>query len=183
MAASEAGCDHYVRSCLLKAPCCGKFYVCRLCHDAEENHQMDRFQVKEVKCSMCNTVQKAQQTCEECSVKFGDYYCDVCHLFDKDRKQYHCQPCGICRAYRCPLCMRSAWNMEGCWEDMDKEISQTPMPSEYQDATVKIICNDCQTHCTVPFHVLGMKCSGCGSYNTAQDGGLKPRQQNQQSPQ
>ncbi|XP_038857516.1 RING finger and CHY zinc finger domain-containing protein 1-like [Salvelinus namaycush] len=241
--AAPVGCDHYVRSCFLKAPCCGKAYVCRLCHDAEEDHQMDRFLVKEVQCSVCNTVQQTQKTCQECNVTFGDYYCDICHLFDKDKKQYHCQPCGICRigprekyfhcqkcnlclasdlrgnhkcvenvsrqncpvcmedmhtsrigahvlpcghllhktcfddmvrtgAYRCPLCMHSAWNMEDYWEQMDKDMAQSPMPTEYQDATVKIICNDCQTHCTVPFHVLGMKCSGCGSYNTAQDGGL-----------
>ncbi|XP_029573442.1 RING finger and CHY zinc finger domain-containing protein 1 isoform X2 [Salmo trutta] len=227
----------------MNAPCCGKAYVCRLCHDAEEDHQMDRFLVKEVQCSVCNTVQQAQKTCQECNVTFGDYYCDICHLFDKDKKQYHCQPCGICRigprekyfhcqkcnlclasdlrgnhkcvenvsrqncpvcmedmhtsrigahvlpcghllhktcfddmvrtgAYRCPLCMHSAWNMEDSWEQMDKDMAQSPMPTEYQDAIVKIICNDCQTHCTVPFHVLGMKCSGCGSYNTAQDGGL-----------
>lgn len=36
----------------------------------------------------------------------------------------------------------------------------------------QILCNDCQNHCTAPFHVLGMKCSCCGSYNTAQDGGV-----------
>ncbi|RXN20540.1 RING finger and CHY zinc finger domain-containing 1 [Labeo rohita] len=172
MAATEVGCEHYVRSCLLKAPCCGKFYVCRLCHDAEENHQMDRFKVREVKCAACNTIQEAQQTCKECEVKFGEYYCDICHLFDKDKKQYHCQPCGICSAYRCPLCMHSAFNMTEFWEERDKEIAQSPMPTEYQDTRVKIMCNDCQAHCTVSFHVLGMKCSSCGSYNTAQDGGL-----------
>lgn len=41
--------------------------------------------------------------------------------------------------------------------------------------SLKIICNDCQAHCIVPFHVLGMKCSSCGSYNTAQEGGLIQR--------
>ncbi|XP_038129566.1 RING finger and CHY zinc finger domain-containing protein 1 [Cyprinodon tularosa] len=249
--ASPVGCKHYVRSCLLKAPCCGKLYVCRLCHDAEENHQMDRFKVREVLCSECETLQKAQKNCQQCHVQFGEYYCDICHLFDKDKKQYHCQPCGICRigprekyfhcekcnlclaqdlrgnhkcvenvsrqncpvcmedihtsrigahvlpcghllhktcfddmirtgAYRCPLCMHSAWNMEEHWELIDKEIAQTPMPTEYQGATVKVICNDCQTHCTVAFHVLGMKCAECGSYNTAQDGGLIQQQQEPQ---
>ncbi|XP_029019375.1 RING finger and CHY zinc finger domain-containing protein 1 [Betta splendens] len=241
--ASHVGCEHYVRSCLLKAPCCGKLYVCRLCHDAEENHEMDRFKVREVQCSECQTVQQAQQMCQQCHVLFGEYYCSICHLFDEDKKQYHCQPCGICRigprekyfhcekcnlclalnlkgnhkcvenvsrqncpvcmedihtsrirahilpcghllhktcfddmigrgAYRCPLCMHSAWSMEDQWEQMDIEISQSQMPAEYQGVTVKIICNDCQAHCTVPFHVLGMKCSSCGSYNTAQEGGL-----------
>uniref|UniRef100_A0AAQ4QC07 Ring finger and CHY zinc finger domain containing 1 n=1 Tax=Gasterosteus aculeatus aculeatus TaxID=481459 RepID=A0AAQ4QC07_GASAC len=235
--ASPAGCEHYERSCLLKAPCCGKLYVCRLCHDAKENHEMDRFKVTEVQCSECQTVQQAQQTCQQCHAQFGEYYCDICHLFDKDKKQYHCQPCGICRigpreeyfhcvkcnlcltealrgnhkcvenvsrqncpvcmedihtsrigahvlpcghllhkAYRCPLCMHSACEMEEYWDQIDIEISMSPMPHEYSGATVKIICNDCQTHCTVPFHVLGMKCSGCGSYNTAQDGGLIQQQ-------
>lgn len=75
--------------------------------------------------------------------------------------------------------MHSAWGMEHHWEQIDKEIAQSPMPTEYQGTTVKIICNDCQTHCTVPFHVLGMKCSGCGSYNTAQDGGLIQQQTEQ----
>ncbi|XP_043096567.1 RING finger and CHY zinc finger domain-containing protein 1 [Puntigrus tetrazona] len=183
MAATEVGCEHYVRSCLLKAPCCGKFYVCRLCHDGEENHQMDRFKVREVKCAACNNVQESQQICKECKMKFGEYYCDICHLFDKDKKQYHCQPCTIYNllsgdvqnwvsAYRCPLCMHSALNMKEWWEERDKEIAQTPMPTEYQDTTVRIICNDCQARSTVSFHVLGMKCSSCGSYNTAQDGGL-----------
>lgn len=51
---------------------------------------------------------------------------------------------GICplyvlfSAYRCPLCMHSAWNMEHNWEQMDKEITQSPMPTEYQDAIVKV---------------------------------------------
>ncbi|KAJ4919889.1 hypothetical protein JOQ06_018508 [Pogonophryne albipinna] len=86
-------------------------------------------------------------------------------------------PLSPCRAYRCPLCMHSACSMEYHWKQIDKEISLSPMPTEYQGATVKILCNDCQTHCTVPFHVLGMKCTGCGSYNTAQDGGLIQQQQ------
>lgn len=47
--------------CVLQAPCCGKLYVCRLCHDAEENHQMDRFKVKEVQCSECQTLQQVTE--------------------------------------------------------------------------------------------------------------------------
>ncbi|KAI2664992.1 RING finger and CHY zinc finger domain-containing protein 1 [Labeo rohita] len=172
MAATEVGCEHYVRSCLLKAPCCGKFYVCRLCHDAEENHQMDRF--------------KAQQTCKECEVKFGEYYCDICHLFDKDKKQYHCQPCGICRigprekyfhCTKCNLCLATDLKdnhkaelpcMYGGHPHVQNRGSCAPLRS----SATQIMCNDCQAHCTVSFHVLGMKCSSCGSYNTAQDGGL-----------
>ncbi|PNJ48763.1 RCHY1 isoform 10, partial [Pongo abelii] len=105
----QRGCEHYDRGCLLKvtpsmdssltsfrrAPCCDKLYTCRLCHDNNEDHQLDRFKVKEVQCINCEKIQHAQQTCEECSTLFGEYYCDICHLFDKDKKQYHCENCGI----------------------------------------------------------------------------------------
>ena len=36
-------------------------------------------------------------------------------------------------------------------------FAQTPMPEELQNKTVTILCNDCQTKGTVPFHVLGFK--------------------------
>uniref|UniRef100_A0A672K309 Ring finger and CHY zinc finger domain containing 1 n=1 Tax=Sinocyclocheilus grahami TaxID=75366 RepID=A0A672K309_SINGR len=144
---------------------------------------------------------------------------DICHLFDKDKKQYHCQPCGICRigpkekyfhCTKCNLCLAtdlkdnhkcvenvSRQNCPVCMEDIHTSrieahvlpcghlLHNTPLVEPYffpmtVDYTLcmyvflcsQIICNDCQAHCTVSFHVLGMKCSSCGSYNTAQDGGL-----------
>ncbi|XP_075421496.1 RING finger and CHY zinc finger domain-containing protein 1 isoform X4 [Ascaphus truei] len=108
------GCEHYTRGCLLRAPCCGKFYTCRLCHDGKETHVMDRFKVTQVQCVSCKCIQKAQQTCESCSNVFGEYYCNVCHLYDKEKKQYHCEGCGICRigpkeefvhCTKCNLCL------------------------------------------------------------------------------
>jgi hypothetical protein len=36
------GCSHYPRGCKVRAPCCGKFFVCRLCHDENEKHKIDR---------------------------------------------------------------------------------------------------------------------------------------------
>ncbi|XP_009886493.1 PREDICTED: RING finger and CHY zinc finger domain-containing protein 1 [Charadrius vociferus] len=182
----------------------------------------------------------AQQRCEGCDNLFGEYYCDICHLFDRDKKQYHCGECGICRigpkedffhcskcnlclslslrgkhkcienvsrqdcpicledihtsrvgahvlpcghllhrtcyedmlkeGYRCPLCMHSALDMTRYWRQLDDEVAQTPMPTEYQNMMVEILCNDCNARSTVPFHLLGMKCKNCESYNTAQDG-------------
>lgn len=84
---SEQGCEHYRRGCRLRvgerdaavpwqgwrpirgapvhalsfrsqAPCCGKLYPCRLCHDGAEEHQLDRFRVSEVQCSRCRLLQK-----------------------------------------------------------------------------------------------------------------------------
>ncbi|KAG8593289.1 hypothetical protein GDO81_000784 [Engystomops pustulosus] len=109
-----AGCEHYTRGCELRAPCCGKFYICRLCHDNKETHKMDRFKVTQVQCLKCKHIQKAQQNCENCDNIFGDYYCNICHLYDKDKKQYHCDGCGICRigpkeqfehCTKCNLCL------------------------------------------------------------------------------
>ncbi|KAJ6660497.1 hypothetical protein lerEdw1_017494 [Lerista edwardsae] len=191
------GCEHYCRGCLLKAPCCSKFYVCRLCHDSNEDHQMDRFKVQEVQCAKCEKVQQAQQNCENCNSVFGEYYCSICHLFDKDKKQYHCEKCGICsvlkmsqdkivpyvwrtcyedmlkEGYRCPLCMHSALDMTPYWRQLDDEVAQTPMPAEYQNMTVEILCSDCTSRSRVQFHILGMKCRNCDSYNTTQDGGCR----------
>jgi RING finger/CHY zinc finger protein 1 len=46
-------------------------------------------------------------------------------------------------------------------KELDNEIENTPMPEEYRDKKVKILCNDCQQKCEVQFHVLGAKCSDC----------------------
>lgn len=37
----------------------------------------------------------------------------------------------------------------------------------------QILCNDCNGRSTVQFHILGMKCKICDSYNTAQAGGRR----------
>ncbi|NXJ01402.1 ZN363 protein, partial [Psophia crepitans] len=188
----------------------------------------------------CPARRQAQQHCEGCHSLFGEYYCGICHLFDRDKKQYHCAECGICRigpkedffhcskcnlclslslrgkhkcienvsrqdcpicledihtsrvgahvlpcghllhrtcyedmlkeGYRCPLCMHSALDMTRYWRQLDDEVAQTPMPTEYQNMMVEILCNDCNARSTVQFHLLGMKCNNCESYNTAQDG-------------
>lgn len=34
--------------------------------------------------------------------------------------------------------MHSVWNMQEQWELIDKEIAESPMPPEYQGATVKV---------------------------------------------
>lgn len=42
-----------------QAPCCGTFYPCRFCHDAKENHEINRYEINSVKCKICGTTQKA----------------------------------------------------------------------------------------------------------------------------
>ncbi len=94
------GCKHYRRGAMLIAPCCDQAFVCRLCHDENSDHQIDRFAVKEMTCMHCKTRQPVGQRCRnaECGELLGDYYCDICHLFSSDGKDiFHCKDCGLCR--------------------------------------------------------------------------------------
>lgn len=111
--------------------------------------------------------------------------CPIClEDIHTSRVVAHVLPCGhllhrtcyeemLKEGYRCPLCMHSALDMTRYWRQLDDEVAQTPMPSEYQNMTVDILCNDCNGRSTVQFHILGMKCNICESYNTAQAGGCR----------
>lgn len=51
---------------------------------------------------------------------------------------------------------------------IDQEVRNTPMPEDYRDLKVHILCNECQAKEQVPFHIFGLKCPKCGTYNTKQ---------------
>ena len=93
------GCKHYARKAMLVAPCCGREVVCRLCHDDELDHKMDRYQVKEMKCMECGLRQPVGQICSGCNAEVAKYYCGICHLLDDDTNKeiYHCPFCNFCR--------------------------------------------------------------------------------------
>ncbi|GER26967.1 CHY-type/CTCHY-type/RING-type Zinc finger protein, partial [Striga asiatica] len=54
--------------------------------------------------------------------------------------------------YCCPICSKSIMDMTGTWKRIDEEVW--------------ILCNDCNDTTKVYFHIVGQKCSHCGSYNT-----------------
>eukprot|EP00698_Gefionella_okellyi_P005664 TRINITY_DN15133_c0_g1_i1.p1 TRINITY_DN15133_c0_g1~~TRINITY_DN15133_c0_g1_i1.p1 ORF type:complete len:327 (+),score=36.40 TRINITY_DN15133_c0_g1_i1:113-1093(+) len=95
------GCSHYQRGCKLRAACCGRFYTCRLCHDAGEDHTIDRYATREMLCMHCDTIQPVAQMCVNpaCQKKLAAYYCDVCKFWDDDDTKdiYHCPHCNLCR--------------------------------------------------------------------------------------
>jgi RING finger/CHY zinc finger protein 1 len=69
-------------------------------------------------------------------------------------------------SFKCPMCSKAMvditpWNMA-----MEAEILSTPMPDEYKEIMVDILCNECEHKSAVPFHLVGHKCPECGSYNT-----------------
>ncbi|GAB0493316.1 hypothetical protein MMPV_004596 [Pyropia vietnamensis] len=98
------GCSHYLRAAKLRAKCCDRIYPCRLCHDAECGHTMDRSRTEEMLCTYCGTVQPVAGKCavDTCGRLLARYYCSVCKYFDDDtsRSIYHCHSCNVCRVGR-----------------------------------------------------------------------------------
>lgn len=93
------GCEHYKRNVKIQCITCNKWYTCRLCHDAVEDHVLPRRETKNMLCMICGTAQRAAEICTHCTGRAANYYCDVCHLWEDDpnRSIYHCNDCGICR--------------------------------------------------------------------------------------
>ncbi|OAQ97423.1 hypothetical protein LLEC1_05905 [Akanthomyces lecanii] len=93
------GCAHYERNVKLQCSTCNKWYTCRFCHDAEEDHSLVRNQTKHMLCMLCGTPQKASEACVNCGETTAQYYCNICKLWEnrKSKPIYHCDDCGICR--------------------------------------------------------------------------------------
>ncbi|KAG4186916.1 hypothetical protein ERO13_A08G072900v2 [Gossypium hirsutum] len=126
------------------------------------------------KCGSCYMVDlRDNHFCVENSMKS---YCPICfeYLFDSV-KSTRIMKCGhtmhmecfsqMAKQNQCPICCKAVLDMSAFWEDLDMDIDATRMPAEYQ-FEVSILCNDCNSTSTVQFHVLGLKCRKCNSYNT-----------------
>ncbi|KAM9959296.1 hypothetical protein ACTFIR_000368 [Dictyostelium discoideum] len=128
------GCKHYARNCKIKAACCGRIYVCRLCHADDPvnfKHEINRHATKEVLCMFCQTLQPVSKQCinNDCNKEFARYFCDVCKFYDDSptKKIYHCDKCGICRVGsrddyihcdKCNGCLsKSGFNSHKCIEN------------------------------------------------------------------
>lgn len=93
------GCVHYRRNVKVQCFQCQHWYTCRHCHDAVEDHHLNRKRTENMLCMACGTPQKAADRCSNCQLESACYYCDVCKLWDNNSKKkiYHCPDCGICR--------------------------------------------------------------------------------------
>ncbi|GAB0145095.1 hypothetical protein EsHS_00005538 [Epichloe bromicola] len=93
------GCQHYERNVKLQCFTCKKWYTCRFCHDAKEDHSLIRRETRNMLCMLCRTPQKASDMCISCGEISAHYYCNICKLWEnrKSKPIYHCNDCGICR--------------------------------------------------------------------------------------
>jgi hypothetical protein len=83
---------------------------------------------------------------------------------------HHCYTSLMLSTYQCPICKRSAVNMETQWRKLEEEIRHQPMPQEWAGVRVEVRCNDCAGKTIVPYHWLGCKCGRCDSFNTVEAG-------------
>ncbi|KAF7265374.1 ring finger and CHY zinc finger domain containing 1 [Rhynchophorus ferrugineus] len=129
------------------------------------------------KCNMCLPVQLKNG--HKCVENVSRANCPVClEDIHTSRIPCHIPMCGhllhrtcfeqLLQAghYACPICQTSLMDMTQLWKYLDQQVDNTPMPPEYKDYIVHILCKDCHKECTVQFHVVGFKCGHCGSYNT-----------------
>mmetsp|Transcript_21609 Transcript_21609/g.30268 ORF Transcript_21609/g.30268 Transcript_21609/m.30268 type:complete len:362 (+) Transcript_21609:251-1336(+) len=74
--------------------------------------------------------------------------------------------------YRCPICKKTVLcqeTMAEAWEERANDIERQPMPPDLA-RKVDIMCNDCGLKSTkLDFHFLGVRCPGCGSFNTVHE--------------
>ncbi|KAK0740993.1 zinc-ribbon-domain-containing protein, partial [Schizothecium vesticola] len=109
------GCEHYRRNVKMQCATCERWYTCRFCHDAHEDHVLPRTETKHMLCMLCGCPQKASDTCVGCGHSAANYFCGVCKLWNDDPNKsiYHCSDCGLCRVgqglgrdfFHCKKCM------------------------------------------------------------------------------
>ena len=134
-------------------------------------------------CNMCIPVTATDHTCRSavtgnCPVCMEDMWSSRETCFMMRCKHYIHTDCFNALSkttVKCPLCSESFVEKEGLVgmnASIDAEIALTPMPEEYANVMVKVLCNDCHEESTVKFHIFGHKCASekdgvvCGSYNT-----------------
>ena len=98
------GCAHYMCGCYIRAACCGHVYPCRLCHDAAEDHEIDRFATRQIVCAACHRLQPLSNHCTSPACRdapdFGTvHYCEPCRIWSSDpaKPMFHCDRCRLCR--------------------------------------------------------------------------------------
>lgn len=180
-----------------------RIYHCDDCGICRLGEGLGKDYVHCKKCNVCISIATAgAHTCVE---RATEGPCPLCldEMF-ASRAKVVSMPCGhymhgecykdlMAVTYKCPVCSKSAVNMELQWRKLDHEIAAQPMPEDDEELegllpqlvpqdgaeingngrtrrprNVWIGCNDCGSRCWTAFHWLGLKCHNCDSYNTVQ---------------
>lgn len=180
------------------------YYFCSKCVLYDNDHTKDIYHCD--KCGICRLglgIGKDYFHCDECNICLSidlrekhkclnnTTHCDcpICneYLFTSVNKvvfmkcghsiHQHCYDEMVKHSYKCPICKKTIVNVETQFRLLDQEISQLPLPAPYNSWRCIISCNDCKGKSNAPYHVLGLKCKYCKSYNTNQLKLIKPEEE------
>ena len=76
--------------------------------------------------------------------------------------------CASNGIFRCPLCQKSLSKPSRASNQFVRDaIATLPMPQEYENKRVDVLCNDFLETSDVAFHFYGHECAECNSFNTS----------------
>lgn len=156
---------------------CDKCNICRMCsvgHTRDDYYHCD-------KCGGC--INKSIKDTHKCiSEAFNNDCCICLESIFLSRESAIILPCGHIihsdcymsslrqNRFSCPLCRKTMLTGD-MLERVTAEYDMLISTLEYtQNIKVQIICNDCGVKGGVRFHPIGLKCGGCGGYNTSTTG-------------
>ncbi|ODV81740.1 uncharacterized protein CANTADRAFT_24568 [Suhomyces tanzawaensis NRRL Y-17324] len=164
---------------------CDKCGICRLGLGLDK----DYFHCDE--CNNCLSIDLREN--HKCLTNTTHCDCPICneYLFTSVHKvvfmkcghsiHQHCYDELIKHSYKCPLCKKTVVNAETQFRILDQEILQSPLPAPYSNWRCIVGCNDCKGKSNVGYHVLGLKCKYCKSYNTNQLRLIKPEEEDDEN--
>lgn len=139
-------------------------------------------------CQACLSIEL--QGSHKCIERATMSSCPICgdYMFTSVKPVVYMSPCGhaihqhcfdeyTAHSYKCPTCQVSVLNMEAQFRVLDKEIEEQPLPQPYCNWICFVSCNDCKARSTCRYHILGLRCGNCYSYNTTQLKLVKPEEE------
>ncbi|KAK8218420.1 hypothetical protein IWZ01DRAFT_538035 [Phyllosticta capitalensis] len=132
---------------------CKRCNVCISIKYAEDHRCIER--ATDADCPICKDYMFTSST-DVVSMKCG-------HYMHRD-----CYDAYMQIDYKCPMCKKSAVNMELQWRKLKDAVISQPMPAQFADTRVVIHCNDCSVKSTAAYHWLGNQCAHCESFNTSE---------------
>lgn len=137
------------------------------------------------KCQACLSIEL--QDNHKCIERATMSNCPICgdYMFTSVKPVVYMSPCGHAihqhcfdeytrHSYKCPHCQVTVLNMDAQFRVLDKEIEEQPLPEPYCHWMCIVSCNDCKGRSKCNYHILGLKCGHCLSYNTTQIKLIKP---------
>eukprot|EP01130_Rhizamoeba_saxonica_P014811 TRINITY_DN650_c0_g1_i2.p1 TRINITY_DN650_c0_g1~~TRINITY_DN650_c0_g1_i2.p1 ORF type:complete len:237 (-),score=32.18 TRINITY_DN650_c0_g1_i2:24-734(-) len=156
---------------------CNKCGLCR----RGKGLGIDRYHCDD--CHICMVISEANHT-KHIDRQY-DANCPICgeYLFTSRDGIHNPEPCRHpihihCfseyvqhRNYTCPICHKTYDELrrliERQWSFTSRMVAETPVPDEYQNYRVNILCNDCEQSSEVSWHFFGHECTHCNSFNTS----------------